>query len=124
MNDETLIQTAQKACLVGIHQATNFDGQRPYWRLQFSDDGNAEARTEIDAIHANEVATRLLRLKFVQESEHPDAARWRQQQEDIAQRMDRPMNNFEHSRLSGELSSHMEGTEHLQSYSVKEGVSE
>ena len=124
MNDETLIQTAQQAGLVGIHQATDFDGQRPYWRLQFSDDGNAEARTEINAIHANEVATRLLRLKFFQESEHPDAARWRQQQEDIAEQMDRPINNFEHSRLSGELSSHMEGTEHLQSYSAKEGASE
>jgi len=118
MNDETLVKTAKKAGLIGIHQATSFDGQRPYWRLQFSDEGNAQARTEINSVHANEVAARLLRLQLVEPSEHPDAARWREQQERISEQMDRPMNNIQHSQLSGELSAHIEGTENLASYSV------
>ena len=127
MKDKTLIETAKNAGLFGIHQARNFDGQRPYWCLEFSDDGNAEARKEIESIHHNEVATRLLRLQLVEESEHPSAEEWREYRDYILKRMERPMMNFQLSALYGELHNHSDNTETLQSYSVtylaKEGAS-
>ena len=121
MNDQTLIQTAQKAGLVAMYETTNVD-RGPYWQLEFADDSDFDARLDILLHSAEWIATRLIDLKCVEQADHPKAAEWRERQDRLRSALDIPMDITDHCRLRQELATHVGCTEHLQSYSVKEGA--
>ena len=121
MNDQTLIQTAQKAGLVAMYETTNVD-RGPSWQFEFADDSDFDARLNILLHSAEWIATRLINLHVVEQAEHPKAAEWRERQDRMRSALDMPMDITDHCRLRQELATHVGCTEHLQSYSVKEGA--
>ena len=120
MNDQTLMQTAQKAGLVAMYETTNCD-RGPFWQFEFADDSDFDARLDILLHSAEWIATRLIDLHVVEQAEHPKAAGWRERQDRIRSALYIPMEITDHCRLRQELATHVGCTKDLQSYAVKEG---